>query len=79
VDSSRTLAVKVIAGFYGAVDRASRAVSMEREHLEDLLAEARAHHESSRARARAAAPSTERTPRPATRPTAVPSVKDRAA
>ena len=51
VDSSRTLAVKVISACYGVVDRASRAVSMEREHLEDLFAEARAHYEADRARA----------------------------
>ena len=51
VDSSRTLAVKVISGFYAAVDRTSRAVGMEREHLEDLLAEARAKYEADRARA----------------------------
>ncbi len=74
VDSSRTLAVKVISTFYGAVDRTSRAIGMEREHLEDLLAEARAKYEADRARearvsARAAAP------RP---PMAVP-VQDRAA
>jgi hypothetical protein len=51
VDSSRSLAVKVIARFYGAVDRVTRAVGMEREHLEDLLAEARAKYEVDRARA----------------------------
>jgi hypothetical protein len=48
VDSSRNLAVRVIAGFYGVVDRASRAAGMEREHLEDLLAEARALYEADR-------------------------------
>jgi hypothetical protein len=86
VDSSRTLAVKLISGFYGVVDRASRAVSMEREHLEDLLAEARAHHEASRGtRPRTAANDQvgggARVA--ATRPTVVsasaPSVQDRAA
>jgi hypothetical protein len=56
VDSSRALAVKVIAGFYGVVDRASRAVGMEREHLEDLLAEARAKYEVDRARSSRSAP-----------------------
>ncbi len=50
VDSSRGLAVKVLAGFYGIVDRTSRAVGMEREHLEDLLAEARAKYEADRDR-----------------------------
>lgn len=51
VDSSRNLAVNLISTFYGVVDRATRAVGMEREHLEDLLAEARAKHEADRARA----------------------------
>jgi hypothetical protein len=50
VDSSRTLAVKVISRLYGVVDRAGRAVEMEREHLEDLFAEARAKYEADRAR-----------------------------
>jgi hypothetical protein len=51
VDSSRSLAVSVISSFYGAVDRVGRAVGMEREHLEDLLAEARAKFEADRTRA----------------------------
>jgi hypothetical protein len=51
VDSSRSLAVSLISSFYGAVDRVGRAVGMEREHLEDLLAEARAKYEMDRARA----------------------------
>jgi hypothetical protein len=59
VDTSRTLAVNVISRFYGAVDRAGRAVGMEREHLEDLLAEARAKYEADRARA-ARAPASSR-------------------
>jgi hypothetical protein len=50
VDSSRTFAVKVIARLYGVVDRAGRAVEMEREHIEDLFAEARAKYEADRAR-----------------------------
>ncbi len=36
---------------YGVVDRASRAVEHEREHPEDLFAEARANYEADRARA----------------------------
>jgi hypothetical protein len=48
VDSSRNLAVNAISAFYGAVDRVSCAVGMEREHLEDLLAEARAKYETDR-------------------------------
>ena len=50
VDSSRTLAVNVLSKLYAAADRATRAVEMEREHLEDLLAEARAKFETDRAR-----------------------------
>ena len=83
VDSSRTLAVKVISTFYGIVDRASRAVSMEREHLEDLVAEARAHYETSHpgGRPRASASANDGATRATSRPTAVPSgsVQDRAA
>jgi hypothetical protein len=51
VDSSRALAVKAISSIYGVVDRAGRAIGMEREHLEDLFAEARAKYEADRARA----------------------------
>ena len=51
VDSSRTLAVNVLSKLYAAADRATRAVEMEREHIEDLLAEARAKFEADRARA----------------------------
>jgi hypothetical protein len=51
VDSSRNLAVKVLSTLYGAVDKAGRAVGMEREHLEDLFAEARAKYEADRASA----------------------------
>lgn len=73
VDSSRNLAVNLISSFYGAVDRVTRAAGMEREHLEDLLAEARAKYEADRARA-ARAQGTPPGPRPAS-----PSRQDRAA
>ena len=56
VDSSRALAVRVISSFYGVVDHVGRAVGMEREHMEDLLAEARAHYEHSQAGRRPRAP-----------------------
>jgi hypothetical protein len=56
VDSSRALAVRVISSFYGVVDHVGRAVGMEREHMEDLLAEARAHYENSQAARRPRAP-----------------------
>ena len=51
VDSSRNLAVKVLSKLYAVADRAGRAVEMEREHLEDLFAEARAKYEADKSRA----------------------------
>lgn len=51
VDSSRSLAVSLISAFYGAVDRVNRVVEMERENLEDLVAEGKAKYEMDRARA----------------------------
>jgi hypothetical protein len=50
VDSSRGAVVATMAAAMGAWDRVQRAVAMEREHLEDLVAEARAQHEASKAR-----------------------------
>jgi hypothetical protein len=47
-DSSRTAAVRGVSAMMSAVDRVKRAVAMEREHLEDLVAEARAHYEMKR-------------------------------
>ncbi len=73
VDSSRALAVKVLSNLYGVVDRAGRAVGMEREHLEDLFAEAKAKYDADRARAARVTPE-----KPRTAPHAVP-VQDRAA
>jgi hypothetical protein len=46
VDSSRKLAVAAIAAAYEVSDRARRWVAVEREHLEDLLAEGRAMYEA---------------------------------
>lgn len=51
VDSSRDLAVNVIATAYGAYEGTKRLVAIEREHMEDLFAEARARYEARRARA----------------------------
>jgi hypothetical protein len=51
VDSSHDLAVGVIAVAYGAYDRTKRLVAVEREHLEDLVAEGKARYEAKRARA----------------------------
>ena len=50
VDSSRGVAVKVVAAYYATAERMRRVVAMEREHLEDLVAEARAKYDTSRAR-----------------------------
>lgn len=50
VDSSRELAVRAIAAAHEASHRARRMVAVEREHLEDLLAEGRARFETERAR-----------------------------
>jgi hypothetical protein len=54
VDSSHDLAVGVVAMAYGAYDRTKRLVAIEREHLEDLVAEGKARYESKRARATSA-------------------------
>jgi hypothetical protein len=51
VDSSHDLAVGLISVAYGAYDRTKRIVAIEREHLEDLVAEGKARYESKRARA----------------------------
>ena len=51
VDSSRDLAVGLISVAYGAYDRTKRLVAIEREHLEDLVAEGKARYEAKRARA----------------------------
>ena len=50
VDSSRGLAVGAISMLYGAADRIKRLVAIEREHLEDLVAEGRARYEAERLR-----------------------------
>jgi|SRR5580700_3067837 hypothetical protein len=51
VDSSRSLVVGAISAFYGTVDRVKRVVAIEREHLEDLVAEGRARYEARKAAA----------------------------
>jgi len=48
VDSSRGLAVGAISALYGAAERVKRLVAIEREHLEDLVAEGRARYEAER-------------------------------
>ena len=51
VDSSHDVAVGIISAAYGAYDRTKRLVAVEREHLEDLVAEGKARYEARRARA----------------------------
>lgn len=52
VDSSRGAVVSIIATYFKAVERVKRIVAIEREHLEDLVAEGRSRFEIDRARAR---------------------------
>lgn len=51
VDSSRDVAVGIVATVYGAYDRTKRLVAIEREHLEDIVAEGKARYEAKRSRA----------------------------
>jgi hypothetical protein len=48
VDSSRGLAVAGVSTAYGALDRLRTLLAIEREHLEDLVAEGRTKHEADR-------------------------------
>jgi hypothetical protein len=48
VDSSRGLAVGAVAAVYGTLERVKRLVAIEREHLEDIVAEGKAKHASER-------------------------------
>ncbi len=50
VDSSRGAVVSIIATYFKAVERVKRIVAIEREHLEDLVAEGRSRFEIDRAR-----------------------------
>jgi len=69
VESSHDLAVGVVAAAYGAYDRTKRLVAVEREHLEDIVAEGKARFEARRARAAAKAA------QPGTRVAEVPHVR----
>jgi hypothetical protein len=51
VDSSHDLAVGLVSTAYGAYDRTKRLFAIEREHIEDLVAEGKARYEAKRARA----------------------------
>jgi hypothetical protein len=48
---SRGLAVAGVSAVYGALERGRRVLAIEREHLEDLVAEGRAKHQSRRLKA----------------------------
>jgi hypothetical protein len=50
VDSSRDLIVSVTAAAHGAAETARRYAVIEREHLEDLVAEGKAQWEAQRRR-----------------------------
>ncbi len=50
VDSSRGLAVAGVSTVYGALERLRTVLAIEREHLEDLVAEGRTKHEADRLR-----------------------------
>ncbi|MFO0649017.1 MAG: hypothetical protein U0326_22440 [Polyangiales bacterium] len=51
MDSKREVAVRAIAAAYALRDRTRRFVAVERENLDDLMAEGRARYDSARARA----------------------------
>jgi len=46
VDSSRSLAVSGVSAVFGTLERVRRAVAIEKEHLEDLVAEGKARHDA---------------------------------
>lgn len=48
---SRGLAVAGVSAVYGALERGRRVLAIEREHLEDLVAEGRAKYEMRRLKA----------------------------
>jgi hypothetical protein len=48
---SRGLAVGGVSAVYGALERGRRILAIEREHLEDLVAEGRAKHQMRRLKA----------------------------
>ena len=50
VDGSRALVVSAVAAAYATADRAKRWGAIEREYVEDLLAEAKARFEQSKVR-----------------------------
>ncbi|MGH7282114.1 MAG: hypothetical protein ACRELY_11360 [Polyangiaceae bacterium] len=50
VDSSRDVPVRILSAAFSLTDRVRRMVAMERERLEDLVAEGRARYETKRGR-----------------------------
>jgi hypothetical protein len=49
--NSRGLVVGGVSAFYGALERGRRVIAIEREHIEDLVAEGRAKYEMRRLKA----------------------------
>jgi hypothetical protein len=50
VDSSRGLAVSGVSAAFGTAERIRRVLAIEKEHLEDLVAEGKSKHEGRLAR-----------------------------
>jgi hypothetical protein len=50
VDSSGEVPVRLMAAIFGGAERIRRTIAMERERLEDLVAEGRARYETKRDR-----------------------------
>jgi hypothetical protein len=50
VDSSRGLAVSGVSAVFGTLERMRRVLAIEKEHLEDLVAEGKAKHVAGRRR-----------------------------
>jgi hypothetical protein len=48
VDSSRGLAVSGVSAVFGTLERVRRVLAIEKEHLEDLVAEGKAKHTAER-------------------------------
>jgi hypothetical protein len=48
VDSSRGLAVSGVSAVFGTMERVRRVLAIEKEHLEDLVAEGKAKHAATR-------------------------------
>jgi hypothetical protein len=46
VDSSRGLAVSGVSTVFGTISRVRRILAIEKEHLEDLVAEGKAKHDA---------------------------------